>query len=77
LSWNGSQRTAGLSSSGLRSWYIRSADSRRRLPMKHQGQTISETISMVSGDAAFMRESFLPGMAVICFGADHVLPGSL
>jgi hypothetical protein len=48
LSWKGSQRTAGSSSSGKRSLYIRNADSRRRLPMKHQGQTTSETISMVS-----------------------------
>jgi hypothetical protein len=39
----------------MRAWYNRSADSRRRLPMKHQGQTMSETISMVSWESAFMR----------------------
>jgi hypothetical protein len=69
LSWNGSQRTAGFSSSGLRSWYIRSADSRRRLPMKHQGQTMSETIPMASFGLAVMRWSFLLGVAVIYPGA--------
>jgi len=52
----------------MRSWYIRSADSRRRLPMKHQGQTMSETISMVSRDLAFMRRSFLLEVTAICRG---------
>jgi hypothetical protein len=69
LSWNGSQRTAGFSSSGLRSWYSRSAASRRRLPMKHQGQTMSETMSMVSVGVAFMRCSFLLVAPVIGPGA--------
>jgi hypothetical protein len=54
----------------MRSWYIRSADSRRRLPMKHQGQTMSETISMVSRGLAFMRRSFLLVVAAICRGVD-------
>lgn len=39
--------------------------------MKHQGQTMSETISMASGGEAFMRESFLPGVAAIRSGADY------
>jgi hypothetical protein len=74
LSWNGSQRTAGFSSSGLRSWYSRSEASRRRLPMKHQGQTMSETMSMVGVGLAFMRCSFLLVAPVLGPGAGCELP---
>jgi len=38
--------------------------------MKHQGQTMSETISMVSLGLAFMRWSFLLVVTAICPGAD-------
>ena len=38
--------------------------------MKHQGHTMSETISMVSLGLAFMCWSFLLGLAAICPGAD-------
>ena len=38
--------------------------------MKHQGQTMSETISMVSLGFAFMRWSFLLEVTAICPGAD-------
>ena len=38
--------------------------------MKHQGQTMSETISMVSLGSAVMRWSFLLIVTVICPGED-------
>jgi hypothetical protein len=38
--------------------------------MKHQGQTMSETISMVSMGVACMRRSFLPGVPAICRSVD-------
>ena len=38
--------------------------------MKHQGQTMSETISMVSWGWACMRWSFLLGVAAIRPGED-------
>ena len=38
--------------------------------MKHQGQTMSETISMVSVGLVFMRWSFLLGVIAICPGED-------
>lgn len=41
--------------------------------MKHQGQTMSETISMVSLGLAFMRWSFLLGVTAICPGEDYEL----
>lgn len=41
--------------------------------MKHQGQTMSETISMVSVGWAFMRWSFLLGVTAICPGAGCAL----
>ena len=41
--------------------------------MKHQGQTMSETISMVSLGVACMRQSFLLGVAVSCLGAECLL----
>ena len=41
--------------------------------MKHQGQTMSETISMVSVGVACMRWSFLLGVPASCPGADGAL----
>ena len=38
--------------------------------MKHQGQTMSETISMVSRGLAFIRRSFLLGVTTICRDVD-------
>jgi hypothetical protein len=38
--------------------------------MKHQGQTMSETISMVSRGLAFMRRSFLLVVTAIGRGVD-------
>ena len=43
--------------------------------MKHQGQTMSETIWMVSLGWAFMRWSFLLGAAAICPGEECELEG--
>lgn len=42
--------------------------------MKHQGQTMSETISMVSVGWSFMRWSFLLGVTAIGPGAVCELP---
>src|SRR5512136_2326064 len=42
--------------------------------MKHQGQTMSETSSMATLGLAFMRWSFLLGLAAICPGADCEMP---
>jgi hypothetical protein len=41
--------------------------------MKHQGQTMSETMSMVGVGSAFMRYSFLLGVTAMCPGADCAL----
>ena len=41
--------------------------------MKHQGQAMSETISMMSLGLAFMRGSFLLVATAICPGADYRL----
>ena len=41
--------------------------------MKHQGQTMSETMSMLSVGWAFMRCSFLLGVTAMCPGADCAL----
>ena len=38
--------------------------------MKHQGQTMSETMSMVGVGLAFMRCSFLLVVTAICRGVD-------
>src|SRR5499426_4802692 len=46
FSWNGRQETAGGAASGHSFAYSASAASSRRLPMKHQGHTTSETTSI-------------------------------
>src|SRR5262245_21915929 len=55
FSWNGRQVTIGGGASGRSLAYSASAPSSRRLPMKHHGQTTSETTSIVSGIACSSR----------------------
>jgi NAD(P)-dependent dehydrogenase (short-subunit alcohol dehydrogenase family) len=47
FNWNGSQRTAGSAASGWRSRNFSIAAASLRFPMKHQGQTTSDTMSIL------------------------------